>query len=165
MVESSARFACSSDCDFYSAMITRPPLFGCVKCCDLYLLGNALGGKYEIHLPSRRGWGLSVVVKSRNILAVRGKFLWPRIGAASSRCLRSYKRQAHGFHSVEHTGVADLPVGTSMLPMPVQDVEIASGDDVMPRLVANKCGQIGNHTVGRGICISYSPAGPSRSKP
>ena len=119
-------------------MITGPPGTRLVPRADLTLFSETMGGKHEVELQGGRGWHLVSRVVRGDVVACTRELVRPRVPAATRGRLRAHERQPQRAHSVEDSRIARGPVDASVIPIPVQDVEVTRRKNTVALLLPHK---------------------------
>ena len=119
-------------------MITGPPGIRLVPRADLTLFSETIGGKHEVELPGGRGWPVAIRAVRGDVVACTRELVRPRVRAATRGRLRAHEGQPQRAHSVEDSRIARGPVDASVLPIPVQDVEVTRRKNTVARLLPHK---------------------------
>ena len=119
-------------------MITGPPGIRLVPRADLALFSETMGGKHEVELPGGRDWQLVIRVVRGDVVACTRELVKPRVRAATRGRLRAHEGQPQRAHSVEDSRIARGPVAASVIPIPVQDVEVTRRKNTVAQLLPHK---------------------------
>ena len=120
------------------AMITGPPGIRLVPCADLTLFSETIGGEHEVELPGGRGRQLVIRVVRGDVVLVRGSSSGHGSARRPAGACGAHEGQPQGAHSVEDRRIARGPVDASVIPIPVQDVEVTRRQNAVARLLPHK---------------------------